>query len=48
MSDRILILYEGEVMGIVSSEEAELGEIGLMMAGTHRKGTGVLGCQAGL
>jgi len=41
MSDRILILYEGEVMGIVSSEEAELGEIGLMMAGTHRKGTGV-------
>ena len=37
LSDRILVIYEGEVMGILSCEEAELEEIGLMMAGSHRR-----------
>jgi len=37
MSDRILVLYEGEVMGIVPCEEADLEEIGLMMAGSRRR-----------
>jgi len=37
LSDRILVLFSGEVMGIVSAEEADLEEIGLMMAGSHRR-----------
>jgi len=37
LSDRILVIYEGQVMGIVAAEEANLEEIGLMMAGSHRK-----------
>jgi len=37
LSDRILVLYEGEVMGIVTCEEANIDEIGLMMAGSHRQ-----------
>jgi simple sugar transport system ATP-binding protein len=34
VSDRIAVLYEGEIMGIVPAEEADVEEIGLMMAGT--------------
>lgn len=37
MSDRVLVLFGGEVMGIVESSEADLEEIGLMMAGAHRR-----------
>ncbi|MFC2078082.1 ABC transporter ATP-binding protein [Candidatus Bipolaricaulota bacterium] len=37
LSDRILVLYEGAVMGIVPCEEADLEEIGLMMAGSRRR-----------
>lgn len=37
LSDRILVLYEGETMGVLSSDEADLDEIGLMMAGSHRR-----------
>jgi ABC-type uncharacterized transport system ATPase subunit len=37
MSDRILVMYEGEAMGIFPCEEAELEELGLMMAGSHRR-----------
>jgi len=37
LSDRILILFGGEVMGIVQSSEADLEEIGLMMAGSRRR-----------
>jgi len=37
LSDRILVIYEGQIMGIVPAEGAELGEIGLMMAGSHRQ-----------
>ncbi len=35
ISDRIAVMYEGEIMGVVSAEEADIGEIGLMMAGTE-------------
>jgi simple sugar transport system ATP-binding protein len=38
VSDRVLVMFSGEVMGTVAAEEADLGEIGLMMAGTSRRG----------
>jgi len=38
LSDRILVLFNGEVMGILDAESADIGEIGLMMAGTRHKG----------
>jgi len=38
LSDRILVLFGGEVMGILDAEGAEIGEIGLMMAGTRHEG----------
>jgi simple sugar transport system ATP-binding protein len=34
VSDRILVMYEGRVMGIVPAGAADVEEIGLMMAGT--------------
>ncbi|MBX3015697.1 MAG: ABC transporter ATP-binding protein [Caldilineaceae bacterium] len=37
MSDRIVVLYEGQIMGEVSSEHADRETIGLLMAGTHRQ-----------
>jgi len=37
LSDRVLVIYEGQVMGIVPAEGADLEEIGLMMAGSHRQ-----------
>jgi ABC-type uncharacterized transport system ATPase subunit len=37
LSDRIAVLFAGEIMGIVPTGEAELEEIGLMMAGTLRR-----------
>lgn len=33
LSDRIAVLYEGEVMGIVDAENADVNEIGRMMTG---------------
>jgi simple sugar transport system ATP-binding protein len=36
LSDRIAVMFEGELMGIVPTQEADLEEIGLMMAGSHR------------
>jgi simple sugar transport system ATP-binding protein len=42
LSDRIAVIYEGRIMSIVPAEEADVGEIGLMMAGTaveKREGT---------
>ncbi len=38
MSDRILVLFQGQVMGIVDAKGAKIGEIGLMMAGEKREG----------
>lgn len=35
LSDRIAVMYEGRIMGVVDAEEADVGEIGLMMAGTE-------------
>jgi len=45
ISDRIAVLFEGEIMGTVESQEFEREELGMMMAGTpledleRRKGT---------
>jgi len=36
LSNRIAVMFEGEIMGIVSAERAEIEEIGLMMAGAKR------------
>ncbi|MCF6277420.1 MAG: ABC transporter ATP-binding protein [Anaerolineales bacterium] len=36
LSDRIAVIYEGEVMGIVDAKDADINEIGLMMTGTKR------------
>ncbi len=33
LSDRIAVLYEGEVMGIIDAKNADINEIGLMMTG---------------
>ena len=37
MSDRLAVLYNGEIMGIVRPQEVSLEEISLMMAGSLRK-----------
>ncbi len=36
LSDRIAVMYEGKIMGIVDAGEAKINEIGLMMGG-HKK-----------
>jgi simple sugar transport system ATP-binding protein len=36
LSDRIAVIYEGEIMGVVNAEDADINEIGLMMTGTRR------------
>jgi len=38
MSDRILVLFDGNVMGILNAENANIEEIGLMMAGSLHQG----------
>jgi simple sugar transport system ATP-binding protein len=35
LADRIAVLFEGRLMGIVRAEEASMEEIGLMMAGSR-------------
>lgn len=37
LSDRILVLYEGEIMGELIPPRLDLEELGLMMAGTRQK-----------
>ena len=37
LSDRIVVMYEGQIMGEMNSEEADLEKIGLMMAGTRKE-----------
>jgi simple sugar transport system ATP-binding protein len=37
MSDRIAVIYNGEIMGIVRPEEVSIEELGLMMAGTIKE-----------
>jgi simple sugar transport system ATP-binding protein len=36
LSDRIAVIYEGEIMGIVERGDATVEELGLMMAGVRR------------
>ncbi len=36
LSDRIMVLFDGEVVGIVAADCARIEEIGLMMAGSRR------------
>lgn len=38
MTDRVAVLYEGKVMGIIKTQDASINELGLMMAGA--KGSG--------
>ena len=38
LSDRIMVLYRGEIMGIVDAETVTIEELGLMMAGEKRLG----------
>ncbi|NPV74940.1 MAG: ABC transporter ATP-binding protein [Anaerolineae bacterium] len=38
LSDRIAVMYEGEIMGIVPGKDADIHEIGEMMAGVRRVG----------
>jgi simple sugar transport system ATP-binding protein len=35
LSDRIAVIYEGEIMGILDADEATAEKIGLLMAGVH-------------
>ncbi len=36
LSDRIAVMYEGEIVGVVDAVDADVNEIGLMMAGSKR------------
>lgn len=36
LSDRIAVMYEGQIMGIVKRGEATAGQLGLMMAGVSK------------
>lgn len=40
LSDRIAVIYEGEIMGIVDIADADIGELGLMMTGTKLEKVG--------
>lgn len=40
LSDRIAVLFQGEIMGIVPAERAEIEGLGLMMAGERRAEAG--------
>ncbi|MFN8458537.1 MAG: hypothetical protein U0401_28440 [Anaerolineae bacterium] len=35
LSDRIAVIYEGQIMGIVERGQATVEQLGLMMAGTR-------------
>ncbi len=37
LSDRIAVIYDGQVMGILDADEASVNEIGLMMTGTRQE-----------
>lgn len=39
LSDRIAVMYRGEIMGIVDAKEATIDDIGLMMMGVKRMST---------
>lgn len=35
LSDRIAVIYDGEIMGVISADEADKRKVGLMMTGTR-------------
>jgi len=35
LSDRIAVMYEGQIIGVVQAKDADVNEIGLMMAGAR-------------
>jgi general nucleoside transport system ATP-binding protein len=35
LADRLIVLYEGEIVGEVAAEEADPEQLGLLMAGRH-------------
>jgi len=37
LSDRIAVIYDGQIMGIVDADQATINEIGLMMTGTRQE-----------
>jgi simple sugar transport system ATP-binding protein len=37
LSDRIAVLYKGEIMGLVEAAQADIEMIGLMMAGSRHE-----------
>lgn len=39
LSDRIAVIYEGKIMGMVEAAGADINEIGLMMTGTRQDGS---------
>ncbi len=38
MADRVAVMYEGEIMGILPIEDAKIDDLGLMMSGAKRMG----------
>jgi general nucleoside transport system ATP-binding protein len=40
VSDRIAVIYEGQIVAIVDPKETTEQELGLLMAGSKGKGTG--------
>jgi simple sugar transport system ATP-binding protein len=47
MSDRIAVMYDGEIMGIVPAKGADIHEIGEMMAGVKRLNNGAASADSG-
>lgn len=37
MSDRVAVMYNGEIVGIVAAQEVNIAEVGLMMGGVGRR-----------
>ncbi len=35
LSDRIAVMYDGQIVDVVDAQDADVHEIGLMMGGTH-------------
>lgn len=38
VSDRILVMYEGEIVGVLDPKKTSVEELGLYMAGARRQG----------
>jgi simple sugar transport system ATP-binding protein len=37
LSDRIAVIFDGQIMGILGADKADINEIGLMMTGTRQE-----------